>query len=104
MSLSPTGPLNEGWGFALTYTIIAILKPVSVTALNEGWGFALTYTLSGSGGAGRCRPLNEGWGFALTYTTAALDPFADAAGRSTKGGASPSPTPLDQRPTLRRGN
>ena len=38
------GPLNEGWGFALTYTLLRWLTPSSIRSLNEGWGFALTYT------------------------------------------------------------
>ena len=85
--------LNEGWGFALTYTGsaacgVVLDQPRSTKggaspsptlgvqaaagdtpfSLNEGWGFALTYTPSECSPPTPARSLNEGWGFALTYT------------------------------------
>ena len=88
-----------------------------LAALNEGWGFALTYTRRSSAAErSSCnaqrrvglRPhlhslvifgshffeqsLNEGWGFALTYTPPEDAGVSQGSVRSTKGGASPSPT------------
>ena len=61
--------LNEGWGFALTYTTKPCCGACTRSALNEGWGFALTYTTPCPRAISPpSSPLNEGWGFALTYT------------------------------------